>query len=227
MSSTGYNLVRDNNGDYYIDGMGYHYSFNIGTPYVSAKQFKAYVVKSGKNVAYTGRIEFEVVNMTDTDIQFFLWWAFSGGEGVENVREVLFDPPINKNILPRTLTTKKYRKELLVLTCSYSLFFDLLNALGEDWTRFSHKNKVRKPKLVIHTDYFYKKRNLRGLVVNNVEGGLFLKKSNEGQSEEEYIFCKFEEDIGGSSLDGRSPKKDHLFLPKRVVSVLVEKKINQ
>jgi hypothetical protein len=94
--------------------------------------------------------------------------------------------------------------------------------MGESWDRWSYRGKgypKKVTKMVVKDDFFHKKKNLRGYIINSVEG-LFIQKV--GDKKEEYLMCKFNEDIGGSCLDGTSPRRDYLFMPKKSLASMPE-----
>lgn len=204
---------------------GSRYIFRPGEVYTSDRTFIMYD-PPGIN-KYTGKLLFSVISMEEEYIRFFLWFQFSSPEFstmpiVRNSMKTFFKF-FNTN--DNLIVTHGFQERLTEYQFSYNVFFDLLNSMGERWDSYTYKAKKLTPikplNLIVTKDFFHKKRNLKGQSIVSTEG-LFINKQEDGRGREEWTLCKFKEDIDGSSLDGTSSRKDHLFLPKSVVGILEE-----
>lgn len=222
MASGDYILDIDGNGTQYISNNSNNYKFEIDKFYMGEREFNAITYGEHKPVPnIKGAIEFCVKEMSMKEIYFNMW--FTPNKTQHGVQEVTFQTNILKALGTTRLFTKEHRDKFPLFASTYNYFFHLLDNIGERWDRYMYVPVAKATtKLTIVEDYFHKKCNLKGKVILNIEKGLFSKRTEEGGKGEEYVYCRFEEDIGGSNLDGKSSKRNYLFLPKKLVVPMTE-----
>lgn len=202
----------------YVSYNGREYTFPRGNIYNFERMIEFTSKEYGEYMECI--VSFQIHSMEKSEINLIMWAHVP--PGVANVPMHLScrNKTLTMAGFPSSIVTNINKKKCTEMRYSYDNFFMLLDVLGEDWSRF-RTEVFEKSKLVVKSDFFHKKRNLKGHIISKIEGGLFIKKE-DGIPKEEYIMCKFEEDIDGSSLDGSSSKKNYLFLPKNAVGELTE-----
>ena len=106
-------------------------------------------------------------------------------------------------------------------------WFNVLDQIGESWANWRAlesfaqnfvlangnlmENNPYKKK-VIEGAFMHKNKDLSGKEVEILNKKIVVDKKGV-----EFVLCKFSEDVGGSSLDGTSKKRDHLFIPTKLL----------
>lgn len=106
-------------------------------------------------------------------------------------------------------------------------WFNALDQIGESWTNWRAGESFTKSFVLINGNLMesnpYKKRVIEGVFVHKnkdlsgKEVEVLNKKIIVDKKGVEFVLCRFSEDVGGSSLDGTSKKRDHLFIPAKLL----------